>query len=221
MASLIRRLILPPIAAASLLVAGAGSALAASPSATVAVFNADGTAAGATVCRFYVEFSTVPGGEEGTWELWDDGANVVDSGSYSVTGSTGDREPDAGTFDVPNGTYTLAWDSEDHIDSSRSEAEIVVSCEAPSQSVAVETEVPSQSVAIETEVPSQSVGAETDVPSQSVAAETEPQHTLPDTTAVDSQGRPDPGAWTGLIAAILGLGAFILVLTPRRGTGRR
>jgi hypothetical protein len=210
MASLIRRLILPPIAAASLLVAAAGSALAASPSATVAVFNADGTAAGATVCRFYVEFSTVAGGEEGTWELWDDGANVVDSGSYSVTGSTGDREPDAGTFDLPNGTYTLAWDSEDHIDNSRSEAEIVVSCEAPSQSVAIETEVPSQSV-----------GAETDVPSQSVAAETEPQHTLPDTTALDSQGRPDPGAWTGLIAAILGLGAFILVLTPRRGTGRR
>jgi hypothetical protein len=199
MSSVLRRLILPPIAAASLLVGAAGSALAAEPSATVTVFNADGTPAGATVCKFYVEFSTVPGGEDGTWEVWDDGGNVVDSGSYSVTGSTGDRAPATGTWDIPNGTYTLAWDSEDHIDSSRSEAEVVVSCEVPSQSVAIET----------------------DVPSQSVAAETDPGHTQPDTTSLDSQGRPDPGAWTGLIAAILGLGAFLLVLTPRRGTGRR
>jgi hypothetical protein len=210
MSSVIRRLILPPIAAASLLLAAAGGALAASPSATVAVFNADGTPAGATVCKFYVEFSAVPGGEDGTWEVWDDAGNVVDSGTYSVTASTVDRAPATGTWDIPNGTYTLAWDSEDHIDSSRSEAEVVVSCEVPSQSVAIETDVPSQSVAIETDVPSQSVAAETDV-----------QHTQPDTTAVDSQARPDAGAWTGLIAAILGLGAFLLVLTPRRGTGRR
>jgi hypothetical protein len=210
MFSLIRRLILPPIAAASLLLLAAGGAFAASPSATVAVFNGDGTPAGATVCEFYVEFSAVPGGEEGTWELWDDGADVVDSGSYSVTGTTGDRAPASGSWSLDNGTYTLAWDSEDHIDSSRSEQDVVVECAEPSQSVQVETDEPSQSVDIETDVPSQSVGAETDVPG-----------TLPDTAGVDSQGRPDPGSWTGLIAAILGLAAFVLVLTPRRGTGRR
>ena len=211
MSRLMRRFILPPLAAASLLVTAAGSALAAEPSATVSVFNGDGTPAGATVCEFYVEFSPVAGGEEGSWELWDDGANVVDQGSYSVTDSMGDRVPDSGTWALDNGTYTLAWDNEDAVDNSRSEIDITVECAAPSQSVAVETEMPSQSVA-----------AETDVPSQSVAADTEaPARTLPDTTALDQPARPDPSGWTGLIAAILGLGAFILVLTPRRSTGRR
>ena len=71
MSNVIRRLILPPIAAASLLVAAAGSAVAASPDATVSVFNGDGTPAGATVCAFYVEFSIAAGTEEGTWEIWD------------------------------------------------------------------------------------------------------------------------------------------------------
>jgi len=209
MSSLIRRSILPPIAAAALLVAAAGSALAASPSATVSVFNADGTPAGATVCEFYVEFNPLAGGEEGSWELRDDGGAVVDDGSYGVTASTGDRVPDSGSWSLANGTYTLAWDNEDHVDSSRSEAEIVVMCEEPSQSVAAETDEPSQSVAADTEKPRQSVAAETDRP------------TLPNTAAFDSGGRPDPGAWTGLIAALLGFAAFVLVLTPRRGTGRR
>ena len=209
MSKFMRRLILPPIAAASLLVAAAGSALAASPDATVSVFNADGTPAGATVCEFYVEFNPVAGGEDGTWELWDDASNVVDDGSYSVTASTGDRVPDSGAWALANGTYTLAWDSEDQIDSSRSEAEIVVMCEAPSQSVAAETDEPSQSVAADTEKPSQDVEEETDAP------------TLPNTAAFGDQGRPDPSAWMGLIAALLGIGAFVLVLTPRRGTGRR
>jgi hypothetical protein len=209
MSNMIRRLILPPIAAASLLVAAAGSAVAASPDATVSVFNGDGTPAGATVCAFYVEFSLAAGHEDGTWEIWDAGSNVVESGSYSVTASTSDREPDSGTFDLPNGTYTLAWDSEDHIDNSRSEQVIVVSCQTPSQSVAAETDVPSQSVAADTDVPSQSVAADTDNPTQ------------PNTAGVDSQGRPDPGAWTWLIAALLGVAAFALVLVPRRGTSRR
>lgn len=211
MSNLIRRLILPPIAAASLLLAAAGGALAASPSATVSVFNADGTPAGATVCEFYVEFNPVPGGEDGTWELWDGDSNVVDTGSYSVTATTGDRVPDSGSWSLDNGTYTLAWDSEDHVDNSREEQEIVVECAAPSQSVAAETDVPSQSVAADTEKPSQDVRDETDAPVR----------TQPDTASLDSSGRPDPGAWTGLIAAILGVAAFALVLVPRRGTGRR
>jgi hypothetical protein len=210
MTSMVRRAVLPPVAAAALLLAAAGSALADAES-TVSVFNADGTAAGATVCEFYVEFSPAPGGESGAWELRDSGGSAVANGSYSVTASAGDREPDSGTMTFPNGTYTLLWDDEPVIDRSNSELEIVVECAEPTQSVAAETDTPTQSVAADTDKPSQDVEGETDAPHQ----------TLPDTAGIDQPSRPDPGAWTGLIAALLGIGAFILVLTPRRGTTRR
>ena len=214
MSRLIRRLILPPIAAASLLMSAAGVALA-EPESAVALFNADGTPAGATVCDFYFEFGTAPGGETGSWELRDSGGTAVASGSYSVTASTGHREPASGSMTLPNGTYTLLWDDEGVIDRSNEELQIVVEC-------VDDTPVPSQSVAIETDAPSQSVAIETDVPSQSVAADTDvPQRTLPDTTSLDQPARPDPGAWVSLLAVLLGLGAFVLVLTPSRRPGRR
>lgn len=214
MSKLIRRLILPPIAAASLLMTAAGVALA-EPESDVSVFNADGTPAGAAVCEFYFEFGATSGGESGSWELRDGGGSAVASGSYTVTASTGDREPDTGSLSFPNGTYTLVWDDEAPIDNSNEQLQIVVECED-------ETPIPSQSVAADTDAPSQSVAADTDAPSQDVRGDTDPpERTLPDTAGFDQPGRPDTGAWTGLIAMILGLAAFVYVLTPKRGTGRR
>ena len=213
MSSLIRRLILPPVAAASLLAAAAGSALAGDPKVTVSGFNGDGTPAGATVCEFYVEFNPIAGGEEGSWELRDAGDAVVAEGSYSVTASTGHREPATGTWALPNGTYMLLWDNEDEVDNSRTELEIVVECTAPSQSVAAATDAPSPSMPAETDnkTPFQSVEGETDTP----------QRTQPDTAAFESTAQPDSSAWTALLAVILGVAAAVLVLTPRRGTSRR
>ena len=212
MSNLTRRLILPPVAAAALLAAAAGTTLA-DARGTVSVFNADGTPAGATVCEFYVEFSPVPGGESGAWELRDSGGTAVANGSYSVTASTGHREPASGTWALANGTYTLLWDDEPVIDRSNSELEIVVECAEPSQSVAAETDAPSPSMPAESDeaTPFQSVEGETD----------EPRRTLPDTAAFGSPSKPDSGAWTSLLAVILGVGAALLVLTPRRGTTRR
>ena len=206
MLRLIRRLLLPPIAAASLLLTAAGVVLA-EPASTVSVFNADGTPAGATVCEFYFEFSSAPGGESGSWELRDDGGAAVASGSYSVTASTGQREPATGSMTFPDGTYTLLWDDEDVIDRSNEELQIVVVCEEP------QTPAPT---------PFQSVEGETDAPTpfQSVEGETDaPARTLPDTT-IDQAARPDTSAWTSLLAVILGLAAFAYVLSPKRGTGR-
>ena len=203
MSRLIRRLILPPIAAASLLMSAAGVALA-EPESAVAVFNADGTPAGATVCEFYFEFGATPGGETGSWELGDGGGTAVASGSYSVTASTGHREPASGSMTLPNGTYTLLWDDEAVIDRSNEELQLVVECAAA-------TLVPTQSVAVETDAPSQIVAGDTDGP----------QRTLPDTTSLDQPARPDPGAWVSLLAVLLGLAAFVLVLTPSRRPGPR
>jgi hypothetical protein len=211
MLRLIRRLLLPPIAAASLLLTAAGVALAEAES-TVAVFNADGTPAGATVCEFYFEFSAAPGGESGSWELRDGGGTAVASGSYSVTTSTADREPNTGSLTFPNGTYTLVWDDETPIDNSNEQLQVMVEC-------ADETEPPTPGP-----TPVQSVEDETDAPTpfQSVEGDTDaPDRTQPDTTGVKQVGSPDSGALTGLLAVILGLAAFVYVLTPKRGMGRR
>ena len=211
MLRLIRRLLLPPIAAGSLLLTAAGVALA-EPESDVAVFNADGTPAGATVCEFYFEFGATPGGESGSWELRDGSGTAVASGSYSVTASTDDREPDAGSLTFPNGTYTFVWDDEAPIDNSNEQLPVVVECAA-----ATEPPTPAPT-------PFQSVEGETDAPTpfQSLEGETDaPQRTLPDTTGLDQPARPDPGAWMGLLAVITGLATFIYVLTPKRSTGRR
>ena len=208
MSRLIRRLILAPIAAASLLVSAAGVALA-DPASTVSVYNADGTPAGATVCEFYFEFNPAPGGESGAWELRDADSTAVESGMYEVTAATGDRQPDAGSFSLPDGTYTVLWDDEPVIDRSNEELDIVVECED-------ETPAPPTPTFI------QSVAADTDAPSQDVADDTDaPERTLPDTTSFDQPARPDAGAWTGLLLLIAGLAAFVLALTPKRGTHRR
>jgi hypothetical protein len=165
------------------------------------------------VCAFYVEFGAVPGGESGSWELRDAGGTAVADGSYDVTGSAGDRQPDSGTFTFPNGTYTLLWDDEDRIDNSNEELEIVVECVDESEPP-VPTETPMATPTFE-----QSVAAETDAPSfvQSVAGETDaPEMTLPDTTALTQPARPDPGAWAGVLAVMLGLAGLALTLAPKR-----
>jgi len=214
MSRVVRRLF-PPIAAAFLALAVAGTALAAR--ASVSVFNADGTPAGATVCEFYFEFNPVPGGEAGSWALRDASDATVEQGAYAVTSTEGDRHPDTGSLSLPNGTYLLLWDDEDRIDNSNEELEIVVDC------AAAETEAPSQSVLSETDAPSQSVLSETDAPSfgQSVAGITEaPIMTQPDTSAVQG-AQPDAVGWSGVLLVLFGALAIVILLTPRRRPDRR
>ena len=225
MSRVVRRLF-PPIAAAFLALAVAGTALAAR--ASVSVFNADGTPAGATVCEFYFEFNPVPGGEAGSWALRDASDATVEQGAYAVTSTEGDRHPDTGSLSLPNGTYLLLWDDEDRIDNSNEELEIVVDCaaaetDAPSQSVLSETDAPSQSVLSETDAPSQSVLSETDAPSfgQSVGGITEaPIMTQPDTSAVEG-AQPDAVGWSGVLLVLFGALAIVILLTPRRRPDRR
>lgn len=215
MSGLVRRLILPPIAAASLLMSATGVALA-EPESAVSVFNDDGTPAGATVCAFYFEFGSAPGGESGSWELRDGSGAAVASGSYSVTGTTGDREPNSGSLTFPNGTYTLLWDDEAVIDNSNETIDIVVDCD-DSTEPPTPTDTP-----MPTSTPFQSVEGETDTPTQSIAGETDdPGRTPPDTAGFAEPARPDATAWTSLLAVILGLTAFVYVLTPHRRPGRR
>jgi hypothetical protein len=207
MTSLIRRLILPPIAAASLVLALAGTAFAGTPDVTVGVFNEDGTPAGDTVCAFSFEFNPIAGGETGTWELRDASDAVVEHGDYSVTTTDGDRTPDSGTFSLDNGTYTLIWDDESPIDKSNQQLQIVVSCEtnpatSPEQSLAAETSVVTQK-------PGGGVGNVGGGP------------TLPNTSAKgQATGEPSPLAAL-LLPALAGLLALVVVLTPRRGMPRR
>ena len=207
MQPLIRRIFLPPVAAALLGFVAAGTALAGTPTGTVSVFNADGTPAGATVCDFYVVFNPVAGGEDGTWRLRNASLGAVAEGDYHITATESDREPDTGTFSVPNGTYKFLWDSEPAIDSSHLEITIVVSCEAGP------TETPFQSVAEITDVP-------TTVPTSHPTGGVGPLLTLPNTAAMDD-ARPDTGAWLGAVALITGLAGFLVVLTPRRRRQQR
>jgi hypothetical protein len=209
MPSPIRRWVLPPVAAASLLLLAAGTAMADSKS-TVAVFNEDGTPAGATVCEFYVEFSPVPGGESGAWEVRDETGTAVDSGTYTVTADAGDRAPADGAWAIPNGTYTLLWDDEPVIDRSNSEAEVVVECEAATGTPGT------PATAAPTPTFQASVGGETDVPETDV-----PNVTQPATSSLNQPSSPDQAAWTAVLLGIFGIAALALILTPRMRRGRR
>jgi hypothetical protein len=203
----IRRILLPPVAAALLGLAAAGTALGGSPSGTVSVFNADGTPAGATVCDFYVVFNPVTGGEHGAWKLRNSSQGVVEQGDYHITATESDREPDTGSFSVPNGTYKLLWDNEPTVDSSHSEITVVVACEAGG------TETPFQTLADFTDVP-------TSVPTSRPTGGGGPLITLPNTAAMNDAS-PDTGAWLGAVALITGLAGFVVVLAPRRRRQRR
>jgi hypothetical protein len=81
-----------------------------------------------TVCAFHLQVE--PGTDDhetGTWRIDDANGDTVLSGEYETTGSQGDRIPDAGSFTLPEGRYTLFWDSE-QIDRSHREKDFVVDC---------------------------------------------------------------------------------------------
>lgn len=194
--------------------------MAAIPDANVTVFNDDDTPAGATVCKFYLWFNPTAGGESGFWELRDSTGAIVEQGEYAVTGTEGDREPNTGFFELPDGAYTLLWDDEP-VDLSRKELPIVVDCDAATSAPTGTPEVTptfQQSVGAETDTPGTDTPG-TDTPSQDVGGDTDAPPSLPDTTSLET-ARPDPGSswwFVVMLAALLGV---LVVLTPRRAENR-
>jgi hypothetical protein len=213
MSSLLRRLVVPPLVAASVVLAIAGTALAGTPDVTVSVYNEDGTPADGSVCDFFFEFNELAGGETGAWSLRDSSFAVVAHGAYAVTDTAGDRKPATGAFSLADGTYRLLWDDETPIDSSHRELQIVVSC--GSNQTAAPTGTPQQSLAGQTSVASE-------IPSQNVGGFTSrPQVTLPSTTT-DAPGTANTIPWAGLLLpAVAAVLALIVLGTPRRGARRR
>jgi hypothetical protein len=209
------------MAAALLGLSAAGTALAL-PAGTVSVFNADGTPAGSTVCRFYFMFNPVAGGEDGAWELRNSSAVVVAAGDYHVTATEGDREPSVGSLSVPDGTYKLLWDDEATVDASRLELTVVVQCAATASPAPTGTPVVTAApaptgTATTGETPFQTVAAATNVAGGGVGGVVQQQ---PNTAAV-GDAKPDTGGWLTILAFLAGVVGFVLVLTPRRGRLRR
>ena len=127
--SLPRRAGFAAIAGLALALTASGPALANIPDADITVVAADASA-GSSVCAFHLDISATPGGEEGNWEIRDADLAVVLEGEYAVTAQDGDRAPETGEFDLPNGSYTVWWDDEP-VDNSRKELPFTVECEAP------------------------------------------------------------------------------------------
>ena len=117
---------------------GAGAALAAPTGVTAVIHEGNTEAAGSTVCTFHIHFQSNKdiAGDWAIRKVASDPTTNVLNGSYD-TASGDDREPDSGTFNLPNGSYALVWDDEP-IDRSFDRLDFEVACGAapPSQSSA-------------------------------------------------------------------------------------
>jgi hypothetical protein len=68
------------------------------------------------VCTFHLHFFFADPEQAGTWEIQEwapgDKGTVVLWGTYDTMGDGEDREPDAGTYTLPDGHYKLFWDGD-------------------------------------------------------------------------------------------------------------
>jgi hypothetical protein len=68
------------------------------------------------VCTFHLHFFFADAGDSGTWEIqeWSPGdkGTVVLTGTYLTDANGEDRDPDAGTYSLPDGHYKLFWDGD-------------------------------------------------------------------------------------------------------------
>ncbi len=68
------------------------------------------------VCTFHLHFFFADAGDSGTWEIqeWSPGdkGTVVLTGEYTTDENGEDRDPDAGTYTLPDGHYKLFWDGD-------------------------------------------------------------------------------------------------------------
>ena len=67
-------------------------------------------------CTFHLHFFFADAGDSGTWEIqkWSPGSkgDVVLNGTYLTDENGEDRDPDAGTYSLPDGHYKLFWDGD-------------------------------------------------------------------------------------------------------------
>jgi hypothetical protein len=68
------------------------------------------------VCTFHLHFFFADAGDAGTWEIqeWSPGDKgvVALDGTYLTDQNGEDRDPDAGTYTLPDGHYKLFWDGD-------------------------------------------------------------------------------------------------------------
>ena len=68
------------------------------------------------VCTFHLHFFFADAGDSGTWEIqeWSPGdkGTVALTGEYTTDENGEDRDPDAGTYSLPDGHYKLFWDGD-------------------------------------------------------------------------------------------------------------
>jgi hypothetical protein len=245
------------IALAALLVAALGPiALAAQPdevpgnNGTVKIHEGAGEPASEVrnephVCTFHLHFFFADAGDSGTWEIqeWspgDKGEPSGLSGTYMTDANGEDRDPDSGTYSLPDGHYKLFWDGD--LDTNKHDKHKVfwVDCEAQGGDVPPppgggnggggggppEGEVlPTEGVA---PTPPSGGGAPTQgaAPTGGVAgAAATPRTTLPPTDTADQPTSGSAGLWATLLLLIAVITTVSLVTAPvseaQRGRGRR
>ena len=85
------------------------------------------------VCTFHLHFFFADAGDSGTWEIqeWSPGDKgvVVLQGSYTTDANGEDRDPNAGTYSLPDGHYKLFWDGDLETDKHDKHKVFWVECE--------------------------------------------------------------------------------------------
>ena len=107
------------------------------------------------VCTFHLHFFFADAGDSGTWEIqeWSPGdkGTPVLSGTYLTDANGEDRDPDAGTYSLPDGHYKLFWDGD--LDTDKHDKMKVFWVDCGETGVAPETPTPTPPSLIATPTP--------------------------------------------------------------------
>ena len=195
------------------------------------------------VCTFHLHFFFADAGDSGTWEIqeWSPGdkGTVVLSGTYLTDANGEDRDPDAGTYSLPDGHYKLFWDGD--LDTNKHDKMKVFWVDCGETGVAPETPTPTPTPpgggvgpieGTPTPTPPQGgvgpiEGTPTPTPQGGVAGVTAaPRTTLPPTDTANQQSTAGSGGlWAILLLlAVLGTGvtlATVPVASLQRSRRRR
>jgi hypothetical protein len=195
------------------------------------------------VCTFHLHFYFADPEQAGTWEIqqWaptGQKGTVVLSGTYDTAGDGEDRQPEEGTYTLPDGHYKLFWDGD--LDTGKHDKMKVfwVDCAAPTQGQGA-SEAPVESASTQPNTPPSTAPSTAPSTTPSSAASAAPGGeelpaegspppngavlgltATPPPTDTEAPSTPSDGGWR---LALIGLAAFIaagVLMLPRPASVR-
>ncbi len=176
------------------------------------------------VCTFHLHFFFADAGDSGTWEIqeWSPGdkGTVVLTGEYTTDENGEDRDPDAGTYTLPDGHYKLFWDGD--LDTNKHDKHKVFWVDCPATPEQTPAPTPEQTPT----PPGGGVGPVEGTPTPTApvggvaGATATPQTTLPPTDTADQPTAGSTSLWATILILLAVITTVTLATVPVSATKR-